>query len=223
MLLAEDYLPLQEKIALFLSNYFKEIHTASDGKEALEKYIDFKEKSGKHYDIVISDYEMPKINGIELIKMIKSQHNEQIFIVISAHQKPEYLIAFINLGILHFIPKPIEPHQMLTVFDKVSDVIEKSDVQHLSDAHSWYKKSKNLSYKKEQIPLSKYDVLLFEILVEHIGLACSHEKILDHFYLHNEDIQKENIRNMIIRLRKKIPNISIENVYAIGYKLEVGV
>ncbi|MEN8304671.1 MAG: response regulator, partial [Campylobacterota bacterium] len=123
VLLVEDYLPLQKKITLFLQNYFKKVEVASNGREGVEKYLDFKKKHGTSYDIVISDYEMPKMNGIEMIKEIKDDTNDQLFIVISAHQEPEYLIEFINLGILHYIPKPIEPHTILNVLDKVSDVI----------------------------------------------------------------------------------------------------
>lgn len=222
VLLIEDYLPLQEKIASFLSDYFNEIHVASDGAEGLEKYITFKKEYGKHYDIVISDYEMPKLNGIELIKKIKELSTKQVFIVISAHQDPKYLIEFINLGILHFIPKPLQPQEILTVLEKVStNLVDKDDnVKILSRTHSWHTIHKSLSYKGKYIKLSKYDILLFEILIQDIGVACSSEKILDYFYLFNEDIQKENIRNMIIRLRKKIPNTTIENLYAIGYMLK---
>ena len=222
VLLVEDYLPLQEKIASFLNDYFNEIHVASDGAEGLEKYITFQKKHAKPYDIVISDYEMPKLNGIELIKKIKELRRKQVFIVISAHQDPKYLIEFINLGILHFIPKPLQAQEILTVLDKVSKyIVDKDDnVQILSHTHSWHIIHKSLSYKGKYIKLSKYDILLFEILIQDIGIACPNEKILDYFYLFNEDIRKENIRNMVIRLRKKVPNITIENLYALGYRLK---
>ena len=223
VLLVEDYIPLQEKISSFLGDYFNEIHVASDGEEGLDKYVTFEKKHSVSYDIVISDYEMPKMNGIELIENIKAYKSNQVCIVISAHQNPEYLIEFINLGILHFIAKPIQLHQMLTVLNKVSEMFlpKESDILILSKSHIWNTENKSLSYKGQYIKLSKYDVLLFEILIQNIDAPCSYEQILDYFYLFSEDIQKDNIRNMIIRLRKKIPNIRIESLYGLGFKLNV--
>jgi DNA-binding response OmpR family regulator len=221
ILFVEDFIPLQKKISSVLCDYFGEVQTASNGAEALAKYEFFKNKNGKSFDIVMTDYEMPKLTGIELIKAIKEQEKEQIFIVISAHQKPEYLIEFINLGILYFVPKPIGAENMLAVFTKVSDTFDSSNDElfTLSESLIWNKTKKSLFYNNELLVLAKYDLLLFEILVEDFGIICTIDKILNHFYLHNEDIKQDNIRNMVVRLRKKIPEISIQSIYGIGYKL----
>ncbi len=221
ILFIEDYIPLQKKIASVLSDYFENVEIASDGKEGIEKYKKIYEKNGKFYDIVITDYEMPKINGIELIKTVKKLNDKQIFIVISAHQNSEYLIEYINLGIEYFIPKPIGPDNLLNILDKVSDkfIFKNNELFYLNDSLIWDKKNKLLFYNNESLKLSKYDLLLFEILVDSYGSLCNIDRILSHFYINNEDIQQENIRNMVVRLRKKIPKVTIESIYAMGYKL----
>jgi DNA-binding response OmpR family regulator len=221
ILFIEDYIPLQKKIASVLSDYFDFVQVASNGEEGLSEYEKFQQKNGKNFDIVMTDYEMPRVNGIELIRAIKEQNKEQTFIVISAHQNPEYLIEFINLGILHFVPKPISPENMLEVLDKVSDkcIAEIEDLFYINSSLTWNKKNKCLLYNSELLNLAKYDLLLLEILLENFGLLCSIDKILNHFYLHNEDIKQDNIRNMVVRLRKKIPDINIQSIYGVGYKL----
>lgn len=221
ILFIEDYIPLQKKIASVLSDYFENVEIASDGKEGIEKYKKIYEKNGKFYDIVITDYEMPKINGIELIKTVKKLNDKQIFIVISAYQNSEYLIEYINLGIEYFIPKPIGPDNLLNVLDKVSDkfIFKNNELFYLNDSLIWDKKNKLLFCNNESLKLSKYDLLLFEILVDSYGSLCNIDRILSHFYINNEDIQQENIRNMVVRLRKKIPKVTIESIYAMGYKL----
>jgi DNA-binding response OmpR family regulator len=223
ILFVEDYIPLQKKISSVLCDYFAEVHTASNGKEALEIYENYHEKNGKPFDIVMTDYEMPKLTGIELIKAIKEQNENQVFIVISAHQNPEYLIEFINLGILYFVPKPISPENMMAVLARVGDKFDSvnDELFHLNDSITWNKTKKSIFYNNELVILAKYDLLLFEILVEYFGLICPIDKILTHFYLHNEDIKQDNIRNMVVRLRKKIPEIAIENIYGVGYKLSI--
>ena len=223
ILFVEDYLPLQKKIASVLCDYFGEVHTALNGKEGLEIYENYQEKNGKPFDIVMTDYEMPKLTGIELIKAIKEENENQVFIVISAHQNPKYLIEYINLDILYFIPKPLSPENILSVLSKVSDKFDssKDELVHISDSLTWNKTKKSIFYNKELVILAKYDLLLFEILVEYFGLICPIDKILDYFYLNNEDVKQDNIRNMVVRLRKKIPNIKIINIYGIGYKLKI--
>ncbi|MDX1809582.1 MAG: response regulator transcription factor [Sulfurospirillaceae bacterium] len=221
ILFVEDYLPLQKRLSSILSDYFKKVTTASNGEEGLKAYLDFKDTSGKFYDIVMTDCEMPKFNGMELIKAIKKENDDQIFIVISAHQKPEYLIEFINLGILHFAPKPVGTQNMLAVLNKVSDlfVSDHDAILQVSASLEWNKKKKALLYKGKQLDLAKYDVLLIEVLLENLGYTCTTDNIVNHFYLNNEDIKKDNVRNMIVRLKKKIPDVVIESIYGIGYKL----
>jgi len=60
---------------------------------------------------------------------------------------------------------------------------------------------------------------LLEVLLEDFGFISTTEKIVNHFFLYREDIKQDNIRNMIVRLRKKSPEINIISVYGIGYKL----
>jgi len=220
VLFIEDYIPLQKKISSVLSDYFDHVQTASDGREGFETYEKFYQKNEKFYDIVITDYEMPKINGMELIKKIKKINNKQIFIVISAHQNSEYLIEYINLGVVHFLSKPVGSSNLLEVLNKVGEIFvsESDDIFHIHNSLIWNKSKKSLLYDGSQLDLAKYDLLLVEILLENFGFTCTTDNILNHFYRNNEDIKQENIRNMIVRLRKKIPGVIIESVYGMGYK-----
>ena len=220
ILFVEDYLPLQKKISSVLGDYFHYVQTASSGEEGFEEYQKFQQTNEKFFDIVMTDYEMPGMNGIELIRAIKEQKKDQVFVVISAHQNPEYLIEFINLGILHFVPKPISPENMLAVLNKVSEIaIVNNNLFYINNSLVWHKNKNSLFYNDELLNLSKYDLLLLEVLLEDFGFICTTEKILNHFFLYREDIKQDNIRIMFVRLRKKIPEINIISVYGIGYKL----
>jgi DNA-binding response OmpR family regulator len=223
ILFVEDYLPLQKKVASILNDYFKYVKTVSNGLEGLLEYNAFKKTNTKPYDVVLTDYEMPKLNGIDLIHKIKKDNENQIFVIISAHQNPENLIEFINLDINHFISKPIGTQNILAFLDKISTLFTTMDNElfYLSDLLLWDRKKKTLIYDNKHLDLAKYDTLLLEILIENFNFICHIEKILSHFYLHNEDIKQDNIRNMVVRLRKKVPYIMIESSYGQGYKLSV--
>ncbi len=114
ILYVEDDLNLQAETNEFLSMLFKSVETANDGKEALQKY------TNKEYDIVISDIQMPNMDGLKLTAEIKKIRPTQPIIITSAYNDLDNLLSFINLNIKQFMHKPIEMDNMLYVLHEVS-------------------------------------------------------------------------------------------------------
>jgi|DewCreStandDraft_4_1066084.scaffolds.fasta_scaffold51713_3 DNA-binding NtrC family response regulator len=79
ILIVEDETHQRELYSLELSDDGHEVHTASNGKEAIEKM------GKKNYDIVIMDIIMPYFNGIEALEMIYSMKPSQTVIVYTAY------------------------------------------------------------------------------------------------------------------------------------------
>lgn len=73
VLYAEDNKEARNQTVKLLSNFFNEIGTASDGAEAFEKF------STENYDIIISDINMPVMNGIELLKKYVKKIKRYLF------------------------------------------------------------------------------------------------------------------------------------------------
>ncbi len=120
VLYVEDDKQLLDETREALEDFFHGIETAQNGQIALEKYKRYYEKNTHHYDIVITDINMPFMNGVELIKEIHKINIEQNIIVISAYNDSKRLIELINIGISDFILKPLSPSQLMTVLYKVS-------------------------------------------------------------------------------------------------------
>jgi EAL domain-containing protein (putative c-di-GMP-specific phosphodiesterase class I)/GGDEF domain-containing protein len=91
--------------------------------QALEKYENYYDKNQKYYDLVISDIEMPNLNGVQLCENILELNTEQVIIILSAHEDSKYLTKLINIGINFFIQKPLEYEHILNVFDKTCESI----------------------------------------------------------------------------------------------------
>ena len=100
LLYVEDNLTLCKNMSNLLSRISDNVIVANDGEEGYKKYIEF------HPKIVITDINMPKMNGFEMIKKIKALEPECKIIIMSAYDEKEYLYNAINLGVFRYISKP---------------------------------------------------------------------------------------------------------------------
>ncbi len=112
ILYVEDDRELRQHTTRLLSSFFNDITTAENGLEGLIKYKQHR------YDLILTDINMPVMNGVKLSEQIKSDNPRQVIIVISAHDESSYLLELINLGVDYFVLKPLDMNQFLTVLDK---------------------------------------------------------------------------------------------------------
>ncbi len=225
ILMVEDHASLRTRIVEILSDFFDKVDEAENGVDALEKYSAYKQIHGKYYDLIISDIQMPQMNGIDLTAELYSINEEQPIVILSAHQDAQYLLALINFGVAQFITKPIEQDQMLQTLHNVCKKINKTPpptqagLIAIADDCIWNSNTKTLKNNCKEITLTKHEIYFMEILSMNIDKVCSTDDILNYFFLNNVDINAENIRSSITRLRKKLPKESITSVYGLGYKL----
>ena len=106
LLVVEDEPEIREELLGFFECFFKHVKCAKDGKEALELY----KKS--RFDIVITDLNMPKMDGIELSKEIRTLNKDQVIIVLSGYID-DYVVDLIDIGIQALIIKPYKLQNFL--------------------------------------------------------------------------------------------------------------
>ena len=99
ILIVEDDKELNESLKDLLETFFKAVDVSKDGLEALNKY------KMNRYDIVLTDINMPKMNGIKLAKEIRILNYEQCILVLSAYID-DFVIDLIDIGIQGLILKP---------------------------------------------------------------------------------------------------------------------
>jgi YesN/AraC family two-component response regulator len=104
-------------MAKTLDKLFKKSYSAKDGAEALalvERHAP---------DLILTDINMPIMDGVTLIKEIRSKELDIPIIVLTAHNESNLLIELINLEVDKYINKPIEKNMMISVFYKVCRAI----------------------------------------------------------------------------------------------------
>jgi len=226
ILYVEDDIILLKETSENFENMFLKVDTATDGEEGLKKYLQFFQNNYKHYDIVITDINMPKINGIELIKKIYTENEKQSIIVISAHNESEYLLELINLGIEQFLIKPHNYNTILDVLYKTANKLLKSS-QTILDKKTivlkndffWDNENNLLFHSENNIKLTKNETLLMQIFIKNRCKISTLQEIFNILWIDTPHLAStETLKSIISRLRKKIPN-TIENVYGLGYRL----
>jgi CheY-like chemotaxis protein len=120
VLYVEDDEFLREETEEILEDYFDRLDIAIHGLDALEKYTSYQKENGEYYDLVITDINMPFMDGEVLIKELSEINKEQAIIVVSAHSESSRLIGLIQKGITSFLLKPINPIQLIDILYKTS-------------------------------------------------------------------------------------------------------
>ena len=99
VLYVEDDEDLLEETVEILEDYFLLLDTAVNGQEGLDKYNTYFEQNNSYYDLIITDINMPIMDGEELIREVGRINIEQVIIVISAYSESSRLVGLIQKGI----------------------------------------------------------------------------------------------------------------------------
>ena len=175
VLYVEDNIEAQESMCSILEDDFKEFYQAYNGEEGLQIYKD------KKPDIILSDIEMPLLDGLSMAEQIKKINKYQIIIIMSAFDDRNILLNAINIGIDYFIPKPVN---IDFLNDKLNIISQ--NLQNKLDFENARKKEVDTLYN-----LAHFDVLtqvpnrfLFELkLEEAISRAKRNKTIFALFFI----------------------------------------
>lgn len=195
------------KTALEKENY--SVDTFIDGDEALESL-----ENG--YSCFILDINVPHIDGISLLELLRLNHKDTPVIIISSNHDFEKIQRSYDLGCDDYIKKPffiLELVQKVKKFCK----LEKKFLEFNKECK--YDFFNHVLYKgKEKIELTKKEILFLELFSKNLHHVATYEE-LEEYVWEGEDTNLVNIRAMIKRLRKKIPSESIIIVKGMGYSL----
>lgn len=110
LLIVDDEPGIRRTLKDLMSMQGYEVEDAENGTVALEKL-----ESG-HFDLVLSDIQMPKMDGMELLKASKESNPDLPFIMLTAHASIERAVEAIKIGAYDFVPKPPNlQHLLVTV------------------------------------------------------------------------------------------------------------
>ena len=218
LLYVEDDKALREQFLRVFKPKFKVVYEAVDGEEALEKY------KKHHPNMMVVDINLPKINGLEVIKRIRENDNDTAIVVMSAYSDQEKLLKAITLGLSDYMVKPVPHKKLLALLEvmalKYKNIKEGHSLITLQNGYRWKKEEKILSYGDEIIPLTKREIILLDLLVKQLNKIVTLESIAALIWENEDDKDYySSLSHLLKRLRKKLPEALIENIYAEGYRI----
>lgn len=216
ILIVEDEEELRDYLQEYLQLFFKYIFVAKCGEDGYNQYLQ------KKPDIIITDINMPNLDGLAMIKRIRQNNNNINIIVMSAHSEQDKLLQAIELKLITYLIKPIHAQKLKDiVLNIVNNLKDSKKRVYLNQDIYWDKTTSKLFNNLEEIQLKEKESIIFELLLSKPNHPFTSKDIF--FHLYGEQDEKEfseySITSFIKRLRSKLPHNIIQNEYGLGYKI----
>ncbi len=210
VLYVEDEDEIRELMEDVLAEDFALFATARDAKEGLTKFIE------GNFDCVITDIQMPEMDGLELAAKIKKIKNVPI-VLLTAYSEKERLFKAIDVGVSKYLIKPFTPEKLLNV---LCEIFMKEDTIPLGKDFFYLKSKGEIKRGEEMSKLTKKEKILLDLLLESPEKIVSLEEIQQAVWP-GGDFSQNALRTLVKRLRQKTYKELIENFSGLGYKIKL--
>ena len=216
ILYVEDDEITRENAVEYLQNFFEVIYEASDAIKALQLYEKYKP------DIIITDIQMPKLNGLEFVQRIRQKDKKTQIIIITAFCDKNYLLKAIELGLVKYLVKPVKEKEFEeALFLCVNSLQEDNSNIVKLDIDSYFDTfNRNLVIKDEIIKLRTKELIFLELLIKNKNRYVSYEEI-ENYVWSDSVMTKDALKTLVKNLKTKIPKDLILNLTNSGYKINV--
>ncbi len=216
VLIVEDEVELREFFAEYLQLFFTTVYQAECGRQALEFY------HSKKPDIIITDINMPNIDGLSMIGQIRKKDKKTKIIITTAHSDQEKLLQAIELQLVKYLIKPIKNDELKALlFHVVEEIRSESSSIPFKDGFAWESSSKQLLQDGNPVDLKQSERKLLEILCQNPNKTVSNETIYNHLFADKpeKEFSLNAITSLVKRIRTKLPPKIISNNYGVGYTI----
>ncbi len=218
VLFVEDEIELRKNYVMYLEMMFEDVYEASNGVEA---YSIYKEKNP---DILIVDINIPKLNGLDLLKKIREYDHTTKAIVLTAHKDKDFLLKASSLKLTEYLIKPISRTALQLALDKVIDELKNFTTiaiknKILGSGYIWHNDTKELIYNGKIIYLTNKEQMLFKLFMDNLDSVLSVDTILYSVWHESIEVNITTLKTLLKKLRRKLPQDMIKNVHGVGYKI----
>lgn len=227
ILVVDDEKEIAELIEIHLMSQDYNVTKAKNGVEAL-KLLD-----ENHFDLVLLDVMMPKMDGKETLKRIREKFNIPV-IMVTAKTSEKDKVEGLTLGADDYVTKPIKPLELIarvkaqlrrfTVLNPNKVEVEEPDEISIRNLYV-NKVTHEVKVDDEQIKLTKIEFDILYLLAKNPNKVFSTEEIFENVWKEKNFDATNNVMVHIRRLRNKLKEETreekiITTVWGVGYKIE---
>ena len=178
------------------------------------------------YDVIILDIMLPKLNGIEILKMIRKRKISTPVILLTAKGSVEDRILGLDSGADDYLPKPFSPDELLARLRALTrrngdfineNILEFSDIKLNLSTYDMEVNDNSITLTQKEFEILKY-------FMQRPKLVVSKDDLITKLWGFDSDIEHNNIEVYISFLRKKLAyvesNVKITTIRRVGYRLE---
>lgn len=221
ILIAEDEVHLAEAVSQILKKNNYSVDMVHDGRSGLD-YA----QSGI-YDLLLLDIMMPEMDGITVLKTLRSEGNHTPVILLTAKGELSDKVSGLDYGADDYIAKPFATEELLAriraALRRKGEVIPEDGVK-FGDIELNTTQLK-LSAQGKEIKLNLKENELLELLITRKQAITSKEQIIEKLWGFDSDVEYNNVEVYISFLRKKLTFLNsavrINTIRGVGYVLEV--
>jgi len=212
ILLVEDDPMIGEALLYSLNKLHYSVDWVKDGFSALLS------TKTQHYDVVLLDLGLPKMDGIDVLRSLRQAGNETPIVVVSARDAIAMRIAALDLGADDYVLKPFEIDELSA---RIRAVVRRKS-GHANSILENGTLSLDLSTRQatmdgKVIRLSAREYALLEALLIRPGAILSRQELEERIYQSDREVESNAIEFLIHGLRKKIGAQTIKNVRGLGW------
>lgn len=220
LLLVEDEAILMKAMAKGLRRSGYAVDCASDGEEALECY------GLNEYDLMILDLNLPKIDGMEVLRRIRQQDQTLRILILSARDSVEDKVQGLDEGSNDYLTKPFD---FLELEARIRNLLRRRFAQKdallccgLLQVNTL---EKSVCCGEKRVALTKKEYGILEYLLTYRGQVLSAEDMIEHIWESDADLFSNAFKFQIYSLKKKLeqaglPEGYITNLRGLGYKID---
>ncbi len=194
--------------ALVKENY--KVDMFLDGEEALEALAN-------GYQCFILDINVPSLDGISILETIRMYHDDVPVIIISSNHELDKIQTSYEIGCDDYVKKPFFMYELIQKVRKLCR--PHKEVLHLGNDYVFDLTTHKLQCGEEVITLANKEILFLELLAKDLHRIMRFEEIEEYVW-EGKSTTLMNIRALVKRLRKKIPEDAIKIVKGMGYRLD---
>lgn len=227
ILLIEDDTLMSAALAKMLAANHYAIDLAADGQTGLEQAI------ALEYDLIVLDLQLPKLDGINLCRQLRSQGYRKPILLLTAKDSNADIVAGLDAGADDIVIKPYVPEALLA---RIRALLRRSGTS-ASESFAnpisiltWGDLCLNLTsgrvtFGEQVIPLTATEFNLLELFLQHPNRIFSRSAILDRLWGFDDPPTERAINTHIKDVRKKLKaggltEDIIETIYGMGYRLK---